>query len=133
MKRLVKLILLFITITFLNASELKHADSYESAISQGIKENKIVVLFAHHPQCPYCRKMESTTLSNKDVIKVLNEQFIFLSVDLTLDIEVDDVPMEFIPQGTPTTYIIDPRNEEKLYSLRGYKNTKSFLKRLNRL
>ncbi len=133
MKQLVKLILLLITVTFLNASELKQADSYENAIAQGIKENKIVVLFAHHPQCPYCRKMKSTTLSNKDVIKILNEQFIFITIDLSLDIEVEDVPMRFLPKGTPVTFIIDPKNEEKLYSLRGYKDTKSFLKRLNRL
>ena len=49
-----------------------------------------------------------------------------MSVDLSLDMEVEDVPMRFLPEGTPVTFIIDPKNEEKLYSLRGYKNTNHF-------
>ncbi len=132
MQKLIKIVLLFLTVISLNALELKHADSYKDAIEQGIKESKSIVLFAHHPQCPYCRKMEANTLSDKKVIKLLNEKFIFVSVDVSLDMEIEDVPSEFIPAGTPTTYVIDPKTQKKLYSLRGYKSASSFLSRLTR-
>lgn len=133
MQKFIISIVLFFFSVVLNATELRHADSYQDALVNGKNENKVVVLFAHHPQCPWCRKMKRETLSNTEVIQLLNEKFIFVTVDLSLDIETEDVPMEFLPEGTPVTYIIDPATEEKLYSLRGYKSPESFLKRLKRL
>ena len=35
MKKLFKLVLIFVSVVFLNANELNHAQSYESAIAQG--------------------------------------------------------------------------------------------------
>jgi thioredoxin-related protein len=127
-------ILLYLTLFLgtLFANELYHADSYSDALKEAQSKNRAVVLFTHSPFCPYCKKMEQDTLSNPKVIKLLNDKFIFVSIDLSLDIETDDVPRKFIPRGTPTTYVIDPDSQELLYSLRGYKTPKSFLNRLNR-
>jgi len=132
MKFFIKLLLLLCFSLSLNASELYHADSYEAAIEQGVKKNKRVVLFIHHPQCPYCRKMEADTLSDKTVIEYLNKNFIFVSVDLSLSMQTEEVPERFLPQGTPTTFVIDPKDEKLLFTMRGYKNPKSFLGRLSR-
>lgn len=132
MKYIIHLLLLISVIVSLQASELKHSDSYEEAVAQGIKEEKIVVLFIHHPQCPYCRKMEADTLSDKRVIEYLNKNVIFVTVDLSLEMQTEEVPQKFLPRGTPTTFAIDPKNEELLFSMRGYKNPNSFLGRLTR-
>ena len=130
---LVKFICLVLITTFLNAADLNHADSYTDAIQKGIKENKLVVLFTHTPFCPYCVKMEEDTLSNPEVINLLNQRFIFISVDLGIDIETEDVPRRFIPRGTPTTFIIDPKTPENFYNIRGYVNAERFLGILRRL
>ncbi len=128
-----KLILLLSTTLFLYGStELKHADSYNDAIQKGIKENKHVVLFAHSPFCPWCRKMEADTLSNHEVIKLLNEKYIFVTIDLSTEVEREDVPHKFLPQGTPTTFVIDPTNQENLFTMRGYKTPDSFIWRLSK-
>jgi len=128
-----KLVLLLSATLFLYGSaDLKHADSYTDAIEQGIKEKKSVVLFAHSPFCPWCRKMEADTLSNQKVIQLLNEKFIFVTIDLSTDIETEDVPKRFLPQGTPTTFVIDPTTQEVQFTMRGYKKAKSFIWRLNR-
>jgi thioredoxin-related protein len=132
MKFIIKLFALFIFITSLNGSELNHADSYTDAIEQGIKEKKSVVLFAHSPYCPWCRKMENETLSNKNVIDYLNNNYVFVSVDLSLDVATEDVPKRFLPQGTPTTYVINPNNQQLMFTMRGFKKVKSFLGRLKR-
>jgi thioredoxin-related protein len=102
MGKFIKIILIFIVAITLNASGLKHADSYEDAIEFGIKEKKYVVLFTHSPFCPWCRKMENETLSNQEVISLLNEKFIFVSVDLSVDVETEDVPKRFLPQARYT-------------------------------
>jgi thioredoxin-related protein len=134
MKKLLQ-ILFFICITSLTlygAVTLKEADSYKDALKKGIKEHKHVILFAHSPFCPWCRKMEHDTLSNKKVIKLLNDKYIFISIDLSLSMDIEDVPTKFLPRGTPTTYVIDPTNEDTLYTMRGYKSPKSFLFRLGK-
>jgi thioredoxin-related protein len=116
----------------LNGAELYHANSYKDALNEGIKQHKLVVLFAHSPFCPWCRKMEAETLTDKKVITLLNKKFIFVAIDLSLDMDIDDVPKRFLPRGTPTTYVIDPKTEKLSYTLRGFKTAKSFLNRLSR-
>jgi len=132
MKIFTKLLLVLLSVIALNATDLIHADSYKDALEQGVKQNKPVLLFAHSPFCPWCRKMEADTLSDEEVIQFLNKNFIFVTVDLSLSMDIEDIPARFLPEGTPTSYVINPKNEELLYSLRGYKNKKSFLGRLSR-
>jgi len=131
MKIFTKLLLVFFSVLALNATDLIHADSYADALEKGVKQNKSVLLFAHSPFCPWCRKMEAETLSDNEVIEYLNKNFIFVTVDLSLSMDIEDVPAKFLPEGTPTTYVIDPKTQELLYSLRGFKNKKSFLGRLS--
>ncbi len=132
MKIFTKLLLILFSVFTLNAADLIHADSYADALKKGVEQNKPVVLFAHSPFCPWCRKMEADTLSDEEVINFLNKNFIFVTVDLSLSMDIEDVPAKFLPEGTPTTYVIDPKTEELLYSLRGYKSKQSFLGRLSR-
>jgi len=132
MKLLKYLAVASLFILSLQASTLKHADSYKDALEQGVKENKHVILFAHSPFCPWCRKMEEETLSNEKVIKLLNEKYIFISVDMSLSMDIEDVPPRFLPRGTPTTYVIDPATGEGLFTMRGFKSPKSFLWRLEK-
>jgi len=134
MKKLLQ-VLLFIGITSVamyGDTTLKEADSYTAAIKEGLKEHKHVILFAHSPFCPWCRKMEHDTLSNKKVIKLLNDKYIFVSIDLSLSMDIEDVPPKYVPEGTPTTFVIDPNNENTLYTMRGYRSPKSFLFRLQK-
>ena len=76
--------------------------------------------------------MEADTLSNPDVIKLLNEKYIFVSIDLSTELEIEDVPSRFLPQGTPTTFVIDPKTQKSLFTMRGYKKPKSFIWRLSK-
>ena len=132
MKIFTKILLILLSIVALNGTEIIHANSYADALEKGVEQNKPVMLFAHSPFCPWCRKMEADTLSDNEVIEYINKNFIFVTVDLSLSMDIEDVPARFLPEGTPTTYVIDPKTQELLYSLRGYKNKKSFLGRVSR-
>jgi len=128
-----KIVLLLSATLFLYGSDdLKVADSYTDAIEDGIALKKHVILFAHSPFCPWCRKMEADTLENKKVIKLLNEKYIFVSIDLSTELETEDVPSKFLPRGTPTTFVIDPTTGDTLFTMRGYKSPKSFIWRLSK-
>ena len=72
--------------------------------------------------------MESTTLSDKEVIDTINKNFVFVS----LNKDTHKIPSEFIPYGVPTTYVIDSKSGEKLYTMKGYKSKESFFDRIQR-
>ncbi|MEL6124580.1 MAG: thioredoxin family protein [Bacteroidota bacterium] len=42
---------------------------------------KPIVVFLHAEWCRYCKNMEQTTFKNEDVIKLLNEDYYFVSFD----------------------------------------------------
>jgi thioredoxin-related protein len=122
------LTLLFSLSVLLQAGELIHTEDYEQGIYKAQKEHKNLVLFVYSSYCPWCKKMERDTLENKEVIEYLNKNYIFVAANQ----DIDEFPQRFMPNGTPTTYVIDPKTQEKLFSLRGYKSPHSFLKRLKR-
>lgn len=119
--------LLFLSV-FVNASGLKHIDSFEDGLYLAKKQNKQMMLFIYSTYCPWCKKMENTTLSDNEVVKLINKKFVFVS----LNKDIDDIPSKFIPYGVPTTYVIDQNSGEKLYTMKGYKSKKSFLGRVQR-
>lgn len=123
-----KLILFIILISSIYANGIKHANSFDDAIQKGQKENKQVMLFVYSTYCPWCKKMERTTLSDDEVIKFVNDKFIFVA----LNQDQDYIPEKFRPYGVPTTYVIDSKNVEKLYTMKGFKQKSSFLDRINR-
>ncbi|MBD3840881.1 MAG: thioredoxin family protein [Campylobacterales bacterium] len=120
------LVILSTLFVLLEASNLKHAQSYKQAIDQGVKEKKNVILFVYSSYCPWCKKMEKTTLQDPEVIKYVNDNYIFVAVNQ----DVDAFPEKFLPYGVPTTYVIDPTIEEKMFTMKGYKSSKSFLNRI---
>lgn len=124
--------LFLFSFTGLFATPLEYLTNYTAAVEKAQKSEKNLVLFSHRPSCPWCRKMESETLTNPEVIKVLNTQFVFLKIDSSLAVQTQDVPKKFFPKGTPTTYVIDSYTQNTLFTMRGYKSAKSFLGRINR-
>ena len=55
--------------------------SFEELDSLMEKEERPVVVFLHAEWCKYCRNMEETTFKHPEVVKLLNEQFYFISFD----------------------------------------------------
>lgn len=127
MGKIFKALILSLTLSiFANGSQITAEPSYKDAILKGQKENKKVVMFVYSDYCPWCKKMERTTLRNRDVVKYMNEKYIFVEVNQDRDV----FPPRFLPYGVPTTYVIDPNSESKVLTMRGYKSAGSFLSRL---
>jgi thioredoxin-related protein len=122
---LIGLILVFNTL-FAQMNGLNIIEDYDNAVSIAKKQNKNIFLFVHSTYCPYCEKMKKTTLSNKDVIKFINNKYIFTMLNL----EIDDIPEKFKPRFTPTTFIVNPKDEQSIYELYGYKSSKQLLEEL---
>jgi thioredoxin-related protein len=74
-------------------------------VAQLSKENpKPIVVFIHTNWCKYCKMMENSTFKNEEVIKILNQDFYFISLDAETknDIIYNNQRFIFIPNGKNT-------------------------------
>jgi len=110
------------------ANSINHATSFNDAIKIAKKEDKQVMLFVYSTYCPWCKKMENETLNDREVINHINDRFVFIA----LNKDKEYIPQDFRPYGVPTTYVIDPQNVEKRYTMKGFKQKSSFLNRIDR-
>ncbi len=75
------------------------------AVEQLSKENpKPIIVFIHTSWCKYCKLMENSTFKNPAVIKELNDNFYFISLDAESkkDIKFNNHTFRFKPTGTNT-------------------------------
>ena len=100
--------------------------SYDEALSQAKKEDKIVMVMLGRTTCGVCNYMKKVVFNDKNVVKKLDEKFIGVYVEL----DFDDVPKGMTFIGTPTFYFVD-KNEKTLLRFDGGKTVPSFLKALD--
>lgn len=121
MKSIIFLILL---LSFANGIVLNEVKSYEEAIQIAKEQNKKVLMFMYSEYCPWCEKMKKTTLSNEKVIDYINNKYIFL----TMDKDMGEYPEKLMPRFIPTTYVINPKTQETIQEIYGYKSSEVFIK-----
>lgn len=107
----------------LEASSLQSAKNYDEAIKIAKSQNKNVLAFFHTEYCGWCNKMKKTTLKDVKVIDFINKNYIFVSIDR----DKDTYPEQFNPRFIPTTYIIDPKKNQEIDAIMGYKNSADFI------
>ncbi|MEA3288958.1 MAG: DUF255 domain-containing protein [Campylobacterota bacterium] len=123
MKIIITLIL-FISFSF--SQELKTVKTYKEAIELGIKENKKVLMFVYTHRCPWCDKMKRETLKDPETIEFINSRYIFVKANKYKD----DIPSDYKPRFIPTTFLIDPKTQEEIYALYGFKPTEHLINEL---
>ena len=81
-----KITLLYFFILFLSYNSIiaqkklsvKSFDQIDSLVKLSSKK---IVVFIHTDWCKYCLKMHQTTFKNEEIIKELNQNFLFISFD----------------------------------------------------
>jgi thioredoxin-related protein len=53
----------------------------ESGLSEGKKQNKMILMDVYTDWCKWCKKMDSDVYSNKEIISYLQENFICVKLD----------------------------------------------------
>ena len=93
------ILLLFST---LNAAELNWEHNYDNALASAKKENKMVYLFIGADVCKHCDRFKEQTLSNKDLIKAMKEDYILLYMSR----DQHNIPDRFKTCGVPFHYFL---------------------------
>lgn len=102
---------------------LNYTSDMTQALNNSEIENKTVLLLFDQENCYYCDLLKSDVLSDSNVQKELNENFIIVSVDINHDPQLAG---EYQVLGTPTIIFLDSSNNE-LGRIDGYVPADEFL------
>jgi len=121
MKKIILTLLILASSVFADVEYRDLFDAYDDAK----EEHKTVMLMISQEGCSGCEYMESVVFNNKDVAKVLKDNFIVVHIDK----HKDSVPNGLEYFATPTFFFLD-ENEKVLKRLTGGENAKDFVQTL---
>jgi thioredoxin-related protein len=146
MKKLIFILTIAVSIANTKAQEKINWLSFEDAIAMNQKTPKPILIDVYTDWCGYCKKMDVTTYANKTIIKTINDNFYAVKLDGEgkKDIVYKDHTFKFQKSGRngyhqlsaslmdgklsyPTTILLS-KTEEKLQSIPGYLDKKTFEK-----
>jgi len=118
-----KLFLIFLLPVVLLGDGLKWAHSYKEAQERAVNEDKAILLLVTTESCRWCRKLESTTLQDDDVIAKISNDFI--PVHLTRG--KDDYPSSLKAKRVPTSFFLHSDGRPLMRSVMGYWSAEDYL------
>lgn len=119
MKKLLALCLLAISMF---GEDIMWNSSYEQALVKAKKEGKPLMVLITSETCRWCRKLESTTLQDDEIVSRINTSF--QVVNVTKDKSI--YPKNLTAKMVPMSYFVDPRNGKVLYSMPGFWGTEDY-------
>jgi uncharacterized protein YyaL (SSP411 family) len=100
-------LLLLLSASFLNATELNWEHNYEAALKRAKKEKKLVYLFIGADKCIYCERFKKVTLSNKKLIEDMKKEYVLLYMSR----DRHNIPERFKMFGVPYHYFLTPEGK----------------------
>ena len=126
MKKIIFSILFIISSLFASESDWKFEEKwindYDKALKLAKKEDKNIYLFIGADRCHFCKKFKITTLSNKEVMIKIKEDFI----PLHLNRDHHFIPDKFEKFGAPRHYFLNS-NGKIIYESAGAYGPACFL------
>lgn len=106
---LYRLSFLFILLLQANlyAIELNWEHDYKKALLQAQKEDKMVYLLIGADKCRHCDRFKEETLSNKELIKTMKEDYILLYMSR----DQQKIPYKFELYGAPRHYFLNSKGD----------------------
>jgi uncharacterized protein YyaL (SSP411 family) len=111
-----KIFLLMMLCVWAFGVEVTWNGTYDEALAKAKKESKPLMVLITSEQCRWCRKLESTTLQDEEIVSRINSKF--QAVNVTKDKSI--YPKNLVAKMVPMSYFIDPSNGKVLYSIPGY-------------
>ena len=100
--RIILIIISIFIFSCTSGKEIKWYD-FEEGLKKAKQENKLVLLDISAKWCHYCNLMETTTYSNPEIIKIINQYYTPIKVDADLRKEINK---KYNQGGLPTTAIL---------------------------
>ncbi|APG28370.1 hypothetical protein A7E78_11220 [Syntrophotalea acetylenivorans] len=102
--------------SFLDAADKLIYRDYETALQQSKDSQRPLFIFFTSPWCYQCTEMERKVFQNKEIISLLNEQFLLVEVDISQEKKLKE---DFLINYTPTTLFLD-NHGKPIIDVKGY-------------
>ncbi len=131
-KRLVLMLLTFISMTFANDVDLNQL------VVEAKKTNKHILVFLHITGCNYCLKMKEFTFDDEKVELAIKKDFIFVDINVRDEglVSFDNFKVSKLKFAKEIGYAMYPsclffdQNGELVYDEVGYRDENKFLETL---
>lgn len=108
------------------AGDIAWQSNAESAVLAARDSGKPLVVFVTADFCVYCRRMEETVWTNKEIIRAVDEKFVALKLDPARHEQLIE---KLGVQAFPTTIVFDQKGQP-LATAKGFVNPSTMLKML---
>lgn len=108
---------------------LNSTSNLTQALDDADAQNKTVLLLFDQESCYYCDLLKSDVLSNVNVQKELNDNFIVVDVDVNKDSQLAE---KYKVVGTPMSVFLDS-NSKEINRIEGYVSAEEFLATLKEI
>ena len=117
----------YLIITFLVMQNLFAigGNSYMEGLKIAKDNNKKLLLMVTSKYCGWCNKMKKTTLKDKEILSIIDKNFVFVEVDKN----GGDYPRNLVVRGVPAFFVISNDNY-LLDKFIGYQKKNRFLTHL---
>ncbi len=102
---------------------LNVTEDIDGALSEAQSQNKTVALIFDQDSCVYCDMLKSDVLSNQEIQKIFNENYVVVLVDIN---KHPDVAAKYEVFGTPMVQFLSP-DGKSLDKIEGYVSSDEFL------
>lgn len=102
---IVLLVSIFLYLFFSNCNspkELNWGNDYDAALTKAKKEDKMVYFFIGADKCVHCDRFKEETLSNKELIETMKEDYVLLYMSR----DRHPIPKGFKRYGVPMHYFL---------------------------
>lgn len=110
-------------------AQIEWQENFSTALHIAKKEQKPLFVFMQrtNPPCRWCEKMKKFTLSNNEIAKMINRNFVAVKIDKY----EDTYPSTLSSQYVPAIFIVDPQTKKVLYKIVGFWGVQDFKSDLN--
>ena len=102
---------------------LNSTTNFTQALNDAGVQNKTVLLIFDQDSCYYCDLLKKDVLSNANVQKQLEKDFIVVDIDIT---KQPQIASKYKVMGTPTSVFLDSKGNE-VQRIEGYVSAGEFL------
>lgn len=123
-----KTLLLILSLSFclLAAEKLGYYTEYDKALQAALKADKPIMLVQVTDSCPWCKRLESRTLSHPEVKAAVSKGAILLLLNRDRSI----YPEKFYTTRVPTIFFVRPKSEEGYWEIIGFVDREEMLDNL---
>lgn len=113
----------------LHADNIRWFGSYDLAHQEVLKTHKLLMVFLIEKKCPDSKKMLSTTFMDKEILKIVNKNFVCALITKDQD---ETYPIELLyTLEYPAIFFLDKYELFIGKNIFGYIDSQSFKKHLN--